>query len=130
LAGQRLACFIIEGMRAVLRDIIFSPNPRTLPGDPANFAFGVQLLVGPADGPGEESFLLTVCSPEWLAARCGGGELVNGLHHVIVSSGAYDERMLREWLRRRVASAEAASWQGVTAQLSLLGEWEFEDYRP
>jgi hypothetical protein len=57
-------------VRAVLRDLIISPNPRTLPGDPAGFAFGVQLLIGPADGPGEESFELTV----WCATRrcCSG----------------------------------------------------------
>jgi hypothetical protein len=61
-------------VRAVLRDLIVSPDPRTLPGDPAGFAFGVQLLVGPADGPGEESFELTACSPEWLAVRCGPGD--------------------------------------------------------
>jgi hypothetical protein len=69
-------------MRAVLRHLLLSPDPRTLPGDPAEFAFGVQLLVGPADGPGEESFDLTVCSPEWLAGRCRSGELVNGLHQL------------------------------------------------
>jgi hypothetical protein len=113
-------------MRALLRDMILSPDPRTLPADPASFAFGVQLLVGPADGPGEESFALTVCSPEWLAVQCGSGEPVNGLHHVIVGSASYDERILRGWLQARIASAEAASWQGLAAQLSLLGEWEFE----
>jgi hypothetical protein len=117
-------------MRAVLRDMILSPDPRTLPGDPASFAFGVQLLVGPADGPGEESFGLTVCSPEWLAARCGPGEPVNGLHHVIVDSGTYDEHGLRGWLQARVASAEAPTWEGLADQLGLLGEWEFQGYRP
>ena len=55
----------------MLRNLILSPGPRTLPGDPAGFVSGVQLLAGPADGPGEESFELTVCSPEWLAVRAG-----------------------------------------------------------
>jgi hypothetical protein len=64
-------------VRAMLRDLILSPDPRTLPGDPAGFVFGVQLLVGPADGPGEESFELTVCSPEWLAERCRSEEPVD-----------------------------------------------------
>ena len=82
-------------MRAVLRHLLLSPDPRTLPGDPAEFAFGVQLVIGPADGPGEESFELTVCSPEWLAERCRSGELVNGLHHVIVGWDIYDEQVLR-----------------------------------
>jgi hypothetical protein len=117
-------------VRAVLRNLIFSPDPRTLPGDPAGFAFGVQLLVGPADGPGEESFELTVCSPEWLAVRCGSGELVNGLHHVIVGWDTYDERILRDWLEAHVHAVEAATWDGIASQLCLLGGWEFESYRP
>ena len=96
-------------MRAVLRDLIFSPDPRTLPGDPEGFVFGVQLLIGAADGPGEESFELTVCSPEWLAEQCRSGQPVNGLHHVIVG-----------W----------ETWDGLASQLSFLGGWEFENYRP
>jgi hypothetical protein len=101
-----------------------------LPGDPAAFVFGVQLLAGPADGPGEESFQLTVCSPEWLAQRCRSGEPVNGLHHVIVGWDTYDERVLRDWLEARVHTVEAPGWEGIASQLSLLGGWEFEDYRP
>jgi Immunity protein 8 len=76
----------------VIRDLLLSPDPRTLSGDPASFAFGVQLLIGPAGGLGEESFELTVCSPEWLAERCKSGEPVSGLHHVVVGWDIYDER--------------------------------------
>ena len=117
-------------MRAVLRDLIFSPDPRTLPGDPAAFVFGVQLLIGPADEPGEESFELTVCSPEWLAEQCRSGQPVNGLHHVIVGWDTYDERVLRDWLEARVHAVEAATWDGLASRLRFLGGWEFENYRP
>ena len=116
-------------VRAVLRNLILLPDPRTLPGDPAGFVFGAQLLVGPADGPGEESFELTVCSPEWLAVRCRSGEPVNGLHHV-VGWDTYDERILRDWLEARVHVVEAATWDGIASQLRLLGGWEFESYHP
>jgi hypothetical protein len=117
-------------MRAVLRDLILSPDPRTLTGDPADFVFGARLLIGPADGPGEESFDLTVCSPQWLAERCSSGEPLNGLHHVIVGWNTYDERVLRSWLDARVHAVEAATWDGMASQLRLLGRWEFENYRP
>lgn len=57
-------------MRAVLRGFQLDPDPATLPSDPAEFFRLAQLLVGPADGPGEESFDVTVCTPEWLSAAC------------------------------------------------------------
>ena len=108
----------------------FRPTPRTLPGDAAAFAFGVQLLAGPADGPGEEGFELTVCSPEWLAERCRSGEPVNSLHHIIVGWGTYDERVLRGWLEARIHAVQAATWDGIARQLCFLGAWELESYRP
>lgn len=117
-------------MRAALRDLILSPDPRTLPGNPEAFAFGVQLLVGPEGGPGEESFELTVCSPEWLAEQCRSGEPVNGLHKIIVGWDTYDERALRDWLEAHVHAVQAATWDGIASQLCLLGAWEFESYRP
>jgi hypothetical protein len=117
-------------MRAVLRDLTLSPDPRTLPDDPASFVFGVQPMVGPADGPGKESFDLTVCSPEWLADQCMSGEPVNGLHHVIVGWDTYDERVLRRWIEARVHAVEADTWVGIAGQLRFLGGWEFDGYRP
>jgi hypothetical protein len=117
-------------MRAVLRHLILSPDPATLAADPASFVFGAHLLVGPADGPGEESFDLTVCSPEWLARRCATGEPLNGLHHVIVDWDTYDERVLRHWLESKVDAVTADTWQGIARELRLLGEWEFDRYKP
>ena len=67
---------------------------------------------------------LTVCSPEWLAERCRSGELVSGLHHVVVGWDTYDERVLRGWLEARVHAVEAATWDGVVGQLRFLGGWE------
>ena len=116
-------------VRAGLRQIVFDPDPRTLPGDAASFAFGARLMIGPLGGPGEESFDLTVCSPEWLAERCRDGEPFNGLHHVIVDGESFDERVLRRWLADRVQAVEAASWQGIADRLGRLGWWEFEEYR-
>ena len=116
-------------VRAELREIAFDPDPRALPGDAASFAFGARLMVGPQDGPGEESFDLTVCSPQWLAERCRGGAPVDGLHHVIIACESFDERVLRRWLKDRVHAVEAPTWQGVASRLCRLGWWEFERYR-
>ena len=48
-------------MRALLKAVVFDPEPSRLPADPAEFAFGARLVVGPEDDAGEESFDVTVC---------------------------------------------------------------------
>lgn len=93
------------------------------------FAFGVRLLVGPTDGPGEESFELTVCSPEWLAELSRTQGLVDGRHKVVVNLEQFDQRRLLQWLEQRVSAVDAASWHEVAQNLARLGYWEFEDYR-
>jgi hypothetical protein len=86
--------------------------------------------VGPADGRGEESFDLTVCSPEWLGLQCPSCEPVIGLHHLIVGWDTYDgDCALRQWLEARVQATEAETWDGVAEQLRILGKWEFDGYR-
>jgi hypothetical protein len=65
-------------MRATLRRLSFDPEPSTLPADEAAFVFNARLIVGPADRPGEESFDVTVCSPEWLAERSRTEGIIDG----------------------------------------------------
>lgn len=86
------------------------------------------MTVGPADDPGEESFDITVCSPEWLA-RAADGSFYDARHHVVVNPDAFDRNALRSWLARRVESVQADSWREVAERLGRLGHWEFEDYR-
>jgi len=109
---------------------MFDPEPRSLPGEAEQFAFRVRLLLGPVDGPGEESFDLTVCSPQWLAVRAPREGLIDGRHHVIVNAESFDPADLRQWLDQRVSSVEAPTWREVGEKLARLGYWEFEDYRP
>jgi hypothetical protein len=116
-------------MRAALRGIWFDPQPATLPADPASFAFLTRLIVGPSDADGEESFDVTVASPDWLAARCReAGGILDGRHHLIVDPGTFDQAKLRDWLTQRVQAAQADSWPDLAAILARLGHWEFEDY--
>lgn len=118
-------------MRAVIKGMYFDPEPATLPADPAHFNLLVQLMIGPSDGPGVESFQVTVCTPEWLAVRC---REVDGIydprHHLVVNLESFDKRKLRQWFESRVQKVEAPDWHGVGERLSRIGYWEFEDYRP
>jgi hypothetical protein len=116
-------------MRAAIRSVEFDPEPGSLPAEPDAFAFVARLYVGPSDGPDEESFDLTVCSPEWLAAQSRNESFIDGRHHVIINADQFDQRRLQRWLEQRVMSVEAATWPEVGERLARLGYWEFEDYR-
>ena len=91
----------------------------------AAFSLLVQLLLGPSDGPGEESFDVVVCSPEWLAER---GKPTIGLHHIILARYDYDELLgvVLDYLE----GCDGNDWAEVAAKVGRLGRWEFEDYRP
>jgi hypothetical protein len=115
-------------MRAVLKSLDLEPDPATLPGDPAAFSLLARMIVGPPDGPGEESFDVTICTPEWLAHVANGG-FYDARHHVVVNLDAFDKNALHTWLTRRVTSVQADTWQEIGERLGRLGYWEFEDYR-
>lgn len=94
-----------------------------VPSKPA-FAILVQLLVGPSDGPGEESFDMLVCSPEWLRQQ---SRAVIGRHHLIVPSYSYDDLVV--FVEDYLQGCDGVSWQDVAAKVGRLARWEFEDYR-
>jgi Immunity protein 8 len=114
-------------VRAELKHLAFDPEPGTLPADPASFAFLVRMFVGPADGAGEESFDLTVCSPQWLATQCAQVGPYNARHHVVVNVEDFDRRQLESWLRSQVQQATGSTWSEIADRISRLGAWEFED---
>jgi hypothetical protein len=122
---------MIGRVRAELKSLDFDPDPATLSGDPAEFSFVAHLIVGPANGSGEESFEITVCTPQWLAQACNRvGGIYNPRHHLVVTLEDFDKRALRAWLAARVREVEADTWGQIGNRLSRLGYWEFEDYRP
>jgi hypothetical protein len=116
-------------VRAVLKSLDLDPDPSTLPDDPSEFALLARLIVGPLDTPGEESFDVTVCSPEWLAKTCREvGGIYNARRHLVVSLDDFDVRALRAWLTALVQEVEADTWPEIGERLGRLGHWEFEDY--
>jgi hypothetical protein len=118
-------------MRATLRSLAFDPDPSTLPADASAFRVNARLTVGPADGPGDETFDVTVCSPEWLAqATRKTGGIYDARHHVIVTVESFDERAIHAWFATRVQDVEGNDWNEVGSLLGQLGFWEFEGYTP
>jgi hypothetical protein len=89
------------------------------------------MIVGPPDTPGEESFDITVCTPEWLGERCrADGGIYSPRHHLVVTMEEFDKRSLRAWLEARVRDVEAPTWLDIGERLGRLAYWEFEDYTP
>ncbi|WP_205857175.1 immunity 8 family protein [Phytoactinopolyspora endophytica] len=99
-----------------------------VPEDPENDGVWLRLLVGPADGPGEESFDVLVCTPLWLRKAVSREGPRIGRHHLIVDP--FDLSEAKEFLARQVASVEAPDWPTLGDKLARLGYWEFEDYQP
>lgn len=116
-------------VHALLRSVDLQPEPASLPADAEEFWFLARVYAGPSDGPGEESFDVTVCSPEWLAARCREGGVIDARHHLVVDVEQFDQRALRSWLEARVRAVSGENWTQVGEKLGRLGFWEFEDYR-
>lgn len=116
-------------MRAVVKSVDLEPDPSTLRAGPESFAFRARMILGPPGDRGEESFDVTVCSPEWLAARCREVGIYDARHHLVIAMDEFDRRELRHWLETRVSSLQAETWRELGAKLGRLGHWEFEDYK-
>ena len=92
------------------------------------WSIGLRILAGPADGPGEESFDLTVCSVDWLAAQVRREGVVDGRHYLVADG--FNWSVLNSYIENRVRQCEGATWREVAERLGRFGYWEFEDYRP
>lgn len=96
--------------------------------DPSDDGIWLRLIIGPAGGPGEESFDVLVCTPHWLSRKVHADGPQLGRDHVVVES--LDVGVVIEFLRHTVESVEGENWAKVADKLSRLGRWEFENYRP
>ena len=116
-------------MRATVR-LIYSADidvETYVPADPTNDGVWIRLLIGPADGPGEESFDVLVCTPLWLRDVVGREGPQVGRHRLVVDP--LDLAQATDFLRSQVESVEAPDWRTLAEKLARLGYWEFEDYR-
>jgi len=93
-----------------------------------NFGFLLQIMAGPNEGEGEESFDVVVCTPEWLRRMHNATDIIAGRHYLIVFEYNYDR--LSQYLDEYCSRCAGETWQDVARQLGRLGKWEFEDYKP
>ena len=83
---------------------------------------------GPIDGPGEETFQATVCTPTALAEMVERDGVVIGRHLILVSS--VDKAKVETIVRDRLRRLDADNWPGLAGKIGRIGLWEFEDYTP
>lgn len=99
---------------------------RYMPKVADDFAFLLQILAGPSEGDGEESFDVFVCTPLWLRNNHQPSDIVVGRHKLIVFD--YNYRRLVSFITGLVESCEGTTWQELADRIGRLGKWEFEDY--
>ena len=118
-------------MRGQLRRL-HSPDVFNLsayaPESPRCFSFLLQVMAGPENGDGEESFDVLVCTPEWLSRTHDQSSMVIGRHHLVVFE--YNHERLHEFLDEYCRECSGAEWREVAEKIGRLGKWEFEDYIP
>jgi hypothetical protein len=116
-------------MRAVIRSIYSSDLDveSYQPIDPFDDGQWIRLLIGPSDGPGEESFDVLVCTADWLAREIerDGMQLIR--HTLVMDS--FDLRRAMARLRHEVSLASGATWEELVLSLVQIGRWEFDGYR-
>lgn len=98
------------------------------PDPPYVFLLPLRAIVGSKGAPGEESFDIKVCTPEWLANMCEIEGFVVGRHYLVVAK--YDFAALKNIIVKLIESCSGNSWQEVAQKVARIGYWEFEDYRP
>lgn len=100
---------------------------RYVPDDPEDVGLLVQIMAGPEDSQGEESFDVVVCTPRWLDRWVRADGPLIGRHHLIVER--WDPPRVRLHLIEAVESLEAPTWPELAAKIGRVGKWEFEDYQ-
>ena len=96
------------------------------PEDPESFGFLLEVMIGPENQPGEESFDVLVCTPKWLLQERGVDAVIFG----------YDKLIVFEYNFKKIAAAITAfcerrmgsNWAEIAKKLQKLGHYEFEDY--
>lgn len=92
-----------------------------------DFFVNIRLLIGPSDGPGEESFDVIVCTPKWIERECQKYGVVVGRHRFIVA--CYDFDLIETTIRKLITGTAGDSWQKVAEKIARYAYWEFEDYK-
>lgn len=96
------------------------------PDDPSDVEVLIQIMAGPTDGPGDESFDVLVCTPRRLMKRTHDRGPIVGRHYLVVHE--WDWPRIRLLLTAKVEALEEPTWRELAVKIGRVGKWEFEDY--
>ena len=99
-----------------------------IPENSNNFCFVLTVLVGSLGEPGEESFDIQICTPQWLISSYPEDEIIFSRHMIIVFK--YDFNHLLNRIKNAIESCTGKDWNIIAEKVSRIGHWEFEDYQP
>jgi hypothetical protein len=97
-----------------------------VPTNHTKVGFLLQIMVGPENEVGEESFDVTVCTPGWLQEHYANQAVVPLRHHLLIQD--YNYHSLTTSLRQLVERCVGDSWKEIAQQVGKIGQWEFEEY--
>ncbi|MEV4757209.1 Imm8 family immunity protein [Micromonospora sp. NPDC049559] len=115
-------------MRVAVHGITFPDFDRNAAFDPDDTVQLVEIVAGPSEGPGQELFQATVCTPTALSRMVADQEVVVGRHWLFVES--FTPNLVEGFLRKLINNIEGRDWDEVAAKLGRLAQYEFEDYTP
>ncbi|MFI6241418.1 immunity 8 family protein [Micromonospora sp. NPDC050795] len=113
-------------MRVVVHSVRFPDLEQGPPEDPAVTMQLVEIYAGPSDGPGEERFQATVCTPAALSRMLADQDVIVGRHWLFVDH--FHAGRVEQFLRKLIRNIEGASWSEVASKVGRLAQHEFEDY--
>lgn len=73
-----------------------------------------------------ETFQVTICTPEGLAALVARDGMVVGRHFLFV--GAIQTDQIEEFIRDRLRHLDGDSWAELAEKIARIAYWGFEDY--
>lgn len=96
------------------------------PHNKENFSFLLQIMVGPENEEGEESFDVEVCTLKWLEMNYGEKEVIIGYHYIIVREYNYEK--IETAINNFLKDCTGGNWEEIALKVSRLGIWEFDNY--
>jgi hypothetical protein len=97
-----------------------------IPQNPENFSFLLELMIGPDNEEGEESFNVQVCTPQWLLSTMKKEDIILGNHFLIVLE--YNFERIFNKIKQQIEVCSGINWHEVAEKVARIGHWEFEDY--